>query len=102
MWHLEQFCVVSAPAREKDEILMGKPWTEDGRHYFRSEDLMRYLQQHHFREMSPRKAWSLLRNKANAQHKQFQIKGRCVQCWSIPEFKRQVEEFNPVLKDPEY
>ncbi|WP_448506577.1 TOTE conflict system archaeo-eukaryotic primase domain-containing protein [Immundisolibacter sp.] len=93
MWHLEQFCVVSAPARVKEELLLGKPWTDEGRHFFRSEDLMRYLNQHHFRDVSPRKAWSLLRSKAGAQHKQFQLKGRCVQCWSIPEFKRQDADF---------
>lgn len=93
MWHLEQFCTVSAPARARDELLMGKPWTEDGRHYFRSEDLMKYLAQHHFKEITARKAWSLLRSKASAEHKQFQILGKCVQCWSIPEFKRQTGEF---------
>lgn len=93
MWYLEQFCVVTAPARNREEMLLGKPWTENGRHYFRSEDLMRYLTQHHFREITPRKAWALLRNKLGATHHQYQLKGRCVQCWSVPEYARQIEEF---------
>jgi hypothetical protein len=93
LWHLEQFCVATANARAREEMLLGKPWTDDGRHYFRSEDLMRYLNQHHFRDITARKAWSLLRQKAGATHKQFQLKGRCVQCWSIPEFTRQTETF---------
>ena len=96
MWHLEQFCVVSAPARAREELLLGKPWTDEGWHYFRSEDLMRYLNQHHFRDITPRKAWSLLRTKVGARHKQFQVKGRCVQCWSVPEYAKQTQEFEPL------
>ena len=102
LWHLEQFCVISAPARAKEELLLGKPWTEEGRTYFRSEDLMRYLGQHHFRDVTPRKAWSLLRSSAGAKHQQFQLKGRCVQCWSIPEFARQTDEFTPITTQGEF
>lgn len=93
MWHLEQFCVVAAGARVREEMLLGKPWTDNGYHYFRSEDLMRYLHQHHFRDITARKAWSLLRHRAQAKHVQFQIKGRCVQAWAIPEFPKQTEAF---------
>lgn len=102
MWHLEQYCVTTAPARNREELLMGKPWTDNERHYFRSEDLMRYLNQHGFREITPRKAWSLLRHKVNAKHEQFQIKGRCCQAWSVPEFDRQNETFEPVNDKTEF
>lgn len=102
MWHLEQYCVTTAPARNREELLMGKPWSDNGRHYFRSEDLMRYLNQHGFREITPRKAWSLLRHKVNAKHEQFQIKGRCCQAWSVPEFDRQNETFEPVKDKTEF
>jgi hypothetical protein len=100
LWHLEQFCVVSAPARVREEMLLGKPWTDSGRHYFRSEDLSRYLNQHGIKEITPRKLWALLRHNAGAQHEQFQIKGRCTQAWSIKEFAKQTETFEPhILKE---
>lgn len=102
MWHLEQFCVVSAGARVREEMLLGKPFTDNGRHHFRSEDLMRYLNQHHFRDITARKAWSMLRQKANARHEQFQLKGRCVQAWSIPEFPKQSESFEPQVDKAEF
>jgi len=102
MWHLEQFCVISAPARVREEMLLGKPWTENGRHYFRSEDLMRYLLQHNFRDLTPRKAWSLLRSKVGAKHEQFSLKNRCCQCWSIPEYARQTEEFEQTARDTDF
>jgi hypothetical protein len=102
LWHLEQFCVTTANARVREELLLGKPWTDDGRHYFRSEDLMRYLNQHHFRDITARKAWSLLRQQADATHKQFQLKGRCIQVWAVPEFARQTETFEPHVDKTEF
>jgi len=102
LWHLEQFCVVSANARVREEMLLGKPWTDGGMHYFRSEDLMRYLNQHGFREVTARKAWSLLRQRAGARHTQFQLKGRCVQAWAVPEFARQSETFEPHVGKTEF
>lgn len=102
LWHLEQFCVISAPARVREELLLGKPWTENGRTYFRSEDMMRYMVQHNFRDITPRKAWALLRNKVGARHEQFQLKGRCTQCWSVPEYHRQSAEFEPIHKAAEF
>lgn len=101
-WHLEQFCVVTAPARVREELLLGKPWTEEGRHYFRSEDLMRYLNHHHFKDVTPRKAWSLLRNKLGATHKQLQLKGRCVQTWSVPEYAKQIEQFEKLATEVDF
>ena len=95
LWHLEQYCVVSAPARVREEMLLGKPWADNGRHYFRSEDLIRYLTQHGFREITPRRMWSVLRHTAGAKHETFSIKGRCIQAWSVPEFQKQNEEFEP-------
>lgn len=102
MWHLEQFCVVTANARVREEMLLGKPFTDNGRHYFRSEDLKRYLDQHGFRDMTMRKIWGLLRHRAGAKHEQFQIKGKCVQCWSVPEFDKQTEAFEPVQNKTEF
>lgn len=88
--YLEQFCTTTALARTHDELLQGKPWTEGDVTYFRSNDLLDYLDRQHFRSVGQREAWNILR-RAGAIHKQFHIKGRCVQVWGVKEFQRQTE-----------
>lgn len=92
--HLEAFCTSRHKARAKDEILLGKPFAdpEDGRTYFKSVDLMKYLDQQHFREFKEKKIWALMRD-MGGEHHQFQMKGKCVQCWSIPSPAEQTEGF---------
>lgn len=88
--YLDQYLSTTALARSIDELLQGKPWTEDGIQYFRSNDLLDYLDRQHFRGVNQRKAWDILR-RSGAQHKQFHIKGRCVQVWGVKEYARQTE-----------
>lgn len=91
--HLEAFCTNRHKARAMDEILLGKPFAhDDGRTYFRSVDLMKYLDQQHFREFKERQIWALLRD-MGADHSQTTIKGKCVQYWSIPSPAEQTEPF---------
>ncbi len=92
--HLEAFCTNRHKARAMDELLLGKPYAnaEDQRTYFRSVDLMKYLDQQHFRDFKPQKVWALLRD-LGATHKQEMLKGKCVQCWSIPSPSEQTEAF---------
>lgn len=92
--HLEAFCTNRHKARAIDELLIGKPFAdEDGRTYFRSIDLMKYLDQQHFREFKERKIWALMRE-MGAEHEQKILKGKCVQCWSIPSPAEQTEAFD--------
>jgi hypothetical protein len=90
---VEAFCTGQAQARHQDELLAGKPWSAEGRTYFRSADLARYLDQQHFRELTNKEQWAALRRNG-ASHHQFNIKGKCVQCWSINEFAQQSEDFS--------
>ena len=90
---VEAFCTGQAQARHQDELLAGKPWTNDSRTYFRSVDLGRFLDQQHFRELTNKEQWAALR-RSGALHHQFNLKGKCVQCWSISEFNLQIEDFN--------
>lgn len=89
MQYVEQFCVVIAQGKDRDDILLGKPWTnpENGKIYFRSGDLMAYLTRQHF-NISQRAAWNILRG-YGIEHDQFNIKGRCVRTWVLQNFKRQ-------------
>lgn len=92
---LEDFCTNHAEAKAKDELLLGRPWTEEGRTHFRGKDFMRYLDQHHFRDMKERAVWAVLR-RHSGEHSEFKIKGKTLTCWSVPMFDRQTEDFNKV------
>lgn len=108
--HLETFLTTRAPANELDELLLGKPFhctavkspntvAHVGRTFFRSPDLIRYLEQQHFREFKERQIWALLR-KMDAKHHSFTLKGKkCVTAWSVPSYGAQSEEFSvpPIL-----
>ena len=94
MWFLlDQFCTGMTQARVQEEILAGKPWTERGRTFFRGQDFFRFLEQQHFRGLSNKSLWAALRRRG-AEHHAFMLKGRCVQCWSVPEFPLQNMEFS--------
>lgn len=104
MAYVEQFCTTTALARNMDELLQGKPWTnmDEGITYFRSNDLLDYLDRQHFRAVNQRQAWNILRRE-KAKHKQLSIKGRCVQVWGIREFNRQSEPHDvPKMDESEY
>lgn len=83
--HLERFCTGKVQGRAMDDLTVGKPFTTNGRTYFRSQDLMKYLDQQHFREFKERAVWAILR-RHGAKHDQDTINGRCVKHWSVAEF----------------
>lgn len=90
-WYLEQFLTGQTPARAREELLLGKPWAEGGRHYFRANDLLRYLEQQHFRDMTPRRLWSALRG-MGADHSQFTVRGKNLQVWHVPEATNRIQD----------
>tara|TARA_R110002020_G_scaffold419970_1_gene629083 strand:+ start:5286 stop:6431 length:1146 start_codon:yes stop_codon:yes gene_type:complete len=90
---LEAFCTDRAQAQTKEEILLGKPYTEDNKTFFRLSDLEAYLQRHNFRHFSRPKITARLRD-LGAGHSGQNIKGRFVNLWSIPSFNIQTDPFN--------
>lgn len=92
---LEDFCTNHAEAKAVDEILLGRPYTENDRTTFRGKDFMRYLDQHHFRDMKERAVWAALR-RHGAEHNEVKLKGKTLTCWSVPAFERQTEDFDRV------
>lgn len=97
---LDIFCLEQAPARHKDEILLGRPMLEDdGYIYFRSPDLLAYMEKHRMR-ITAKDAWNQLRE-LKATVKQYKIKGRCVRCWGVPAPERQTEPFDVPDVTPE-
>ena len=94
---LETFCT-ERPARERDELLLGKPWSDKTRTYFRLADLMDFLHRKNFRDYPRNKLTAKLKNMGGEAHF-FNIKGKGVNVWHIPEFQVQTEshtlpEFN--------
>ena len=96
---LEDFCTGYAQAASRDEMILGKPWTNENRTYFRSADFQKFLQQQRFIGFDGRRLWNALRT-IGAKHHQFFEKGKNIQCWSIPAFAEQTEEFDvPKVED---
>ena len=83
---LDSFLTGKVQARQKDEIMNGKPWhdSDEGKVYFRSEDLFIYLEARRFRYPSQHQIWSWLRT-IGGDRKTFKIKSKTVKVWSVPE-----------------
>lgn len=83
---LDSFLTGKVQARHKDEIMNAKPWhdSEEGKVYFRSEDLFIYLEARRFRYPSQHQVWSWLRT-VGGDRKSFRIKSKPVKVWSVPE-----------------
>ena len=82
---LDAFLTGKVQARQKDEIMNAKPWhdVDEGKVYFRSEDLFIYLEARRFRYPSQHQVWSWLRN-LGGDRKTFRIKSKPVKVWSVP------------------
>ena len=90
--YLERFCTSRAQARTKDELLLGKPWTEDDFHFFRIVDFMAYLERHRFYDYKVNQVCSMLKE-AGGEHCFFRLKGKGVNSWKVPTFATQDEKF---------
>ncbi len=93
LYHLEQFCTNRAPANSEDEILLGKPWHEDGRTYFRGADLFKYLEQQRFRDVRGPQVYAVLKQDKDCKHHFKLLRGKGVNYWSVPSFEQQQEDF---------
>ena len=91
--HLQEFCTDRAQALNKDELLLHKPWTEDGRTYFRLKDLHDYLIRNKFTHYNTGQIVARLRDLKGVS-KFFKIKGRGVNTWCIPAFQQQDSDFD--------
>ncbi len=93
MEHIERFCNGRVQAKNRDELLLGKPWTDEGRHYFRVADLMAYLDRMHFRDYRVHQVTAILKGQ-DSEHHFFNCKGKGVNCWSIPAFDKHDDNFD--------
>lgn len=90
--HVQMFCTSHVKGKSWDELLLHKPYTEDGRTYFCAVDLYHYLHQKHFNSVNEKITYNWMLTKGVKHHERV-LKGKPTKYWSIPAFAEQTEEF---------
>jgi hypothetical protein len=92
---LEEFAAHMQQAMARDELLMGRPWTDDdeAKTYFRMKDLEAHLKRNNFAGLTPPKMAQRLRDMGGEPVSLF-LKNRTVRCWRIPKFDKQDAPFD--------
>jgi len=92
---VEEFCTHLQQAIDRDEILMGRPWTneEEGKVYMRIKDLEAHLKRNNFIGMTAPKMAQRLRDMSGEPISLF-LKGRTTRVWRLPRFDRQDAPFD--------
>ena len=98
---LESFCTDIAQASTRDEMLLGKPWTDEHKTHFRIRDLMDYLQRHRFMDMKTNQVAAKLKD-MGAEHLFFNIRGRGVNAWVVPAYESEEPDIDipDMTQDP--
>ena len=91
---LEEFTTHMQQALAREEMLMGRPWTDEdeGKTYFRIKDLEAHLTRNNFKGMTAPKMAQRLRDMGGEPISLF-LKGRTIRCWRIPRFMKQDAPF---------
>jgi len=97
---LEEFTTHLQQALDRDEILMGRPWTDDveAKTYFRFKDLEGHLKRNNFIGMSPGRMAQRVRD-LGGEPCTLYLKGRQTRCWRIPKFEKQDAPFETPEQD---
>lgn len=91
---LEKFCTGRTQAQSKDEILLDKPWTNEGRTWFRSGSLMAFLERSHFRAFGISDVAKVFKTRdVSVEHDRWTLKGKKVNVWGVPAFSKPDSDF---------
>ena len=103
--YLQEFCTDRVQALNRDEILLSRPWTEEGKTWFRLNDLQDYLTRKKFNYYNPGQVIARLRDLQDRSLKEeekltdeerfdkWNIKGKSARVWWIPAFPKQDSDF---------
>ena len=82
---LEDFCTNKYRAKERDEIILGKPWLDEDQqlYWFRLQDLEEHLNRVKFRELTRNKMTQRIRQ-LGGMHRFFNLRGKGLNLWSVP------------------
>jgi len=98
MEQLERFCTGRVQAKTQDELLLGKPWLNGERHYFRISDLVAFLDRNRFKHDGVKWLFKVLRdNKGKADFfivKMGDTKKKGFNVWSVPEFTYRTDKYS--------
>jgi hypothetical protein len=91
---VEEFTTHLQQAMDRDEILLGRPWTSDdeAKVYFRMKDLEAHLKRNNFTGLNTAKMAQRMRDLGGEPISLF-LKGRATRCWKIPRFTGQDAPF---------
>lgn len=97
---LEEFCTHMQQAMHRDEILLGRVWTDEelGVCYFRMKDLEAHFRRHNFVALTSPKVAQRLRE-LEAEPTNLLLKGRTTRVWRLPAFNRQAAPFDAPRDD---
>lgn len=100
---VREFLTYRAKSESREDLLSGKPYEEEGRVYFRSSDLLGFLDRRKFRSYQGNQVFTELR-RLGVGHHQFNIRKACVQVWWLPVPEgEQREDFSvPVDQEPKF
>ena len=92
---LEMYCTSRIKAQSPEEIMTGKPWTEDGVTYFKLTGLQEFLKRHNFTSYTRGQVTERLKelNNGDDSTKNYRFKDtndswKSVRVWYIPEMDR--------------
>jgi hypothetical protein len=95
---LEEFTTHMQQAMHRDEILLGRVWTEDGICFFRMKDLEAHFRRHNFVALTSPKVAQRLRE-LEAEPTNLLLKGRTTRVWRMPAFAKQAAPFDAPRDD---
>jgi len=91
---LEEFTTHLQRAMDRDEILMGRPWTDEfeAKVYFRMKDVEAHLVRNNMKSLTAPKMAQRIRE-MGGEPISLLLKGRTVRCWRMPAFGKQDAPF---------
>jgi hypothetical protein len=99
---LDRYCTDRSAARQEDEILLGKPYSNgDGFTYFQSADFLKFLRQQGIPNVRASEVYLVLNNTRGAKSEMREYKGKRVRIWGVFSAARQTAPFEPPRKQPE-
>lgn len=93
---IDQFMAKAKSTESREDIAQGLPFAEEGRVYFRSSDLLAFLERKRFYKYAASEIYTALRS-VGAEHSMIRTKKAVLKVWSVPEAKHvQQEDFDPL------
>ena len=92
--HLEEFCTNRVGDENAECLLRGLVWNYDGKHHFRMQDFMQYLERKRFFEFKHSQVVAIFRDNKGVAGP-TSAGNRTISVWSFPVFKQDVTKFIP-------